>query len=568
MKVFRLMSVDRIIFILMALVVCGIVILPLLYVFDASLHRETDLGLSELRSLEAVYDVYLTWDYLLPLFNALALALVVTVISLSVGVIMAFLVVRTDIGAKKTLDMLIILPLFVSPFTGLISWITLASAKTGLLNSALNSLFGWILDSRLVFINIWSYFGIVWVMFLFFCPFAYLFTVGVLSSMESSLEEAARLSGATNRYTLFKITLPLSIPSILASGLLIFVLAAEMYTIPGMIGYPIGFTTLPWKVYQDSTVFPVRMAHAAAGGTVLLWITLFGVWLQRRVTRVSERFVTVSGKGFHGRLIPLGRAKWLAFVFIGAYIVSADVLTFGGLLLSSFIKYSSSIITVDLLTLKHYLEVFTMQSTVKAFWNTLFLAVLSGVACVLGGFFISYLEVRQPKYATKALALLAILPIAVPGLVYGIGLMWTALKTPLYGTIWVLLIAYVAKFLAYGVLVSRTGILQIHSDLEQSARVVGAGSIRTLSAITVPLIRLTLISTFVFVMLMSIKELSASLLLYTERSQVLSVLTWHYMDAGHYQFAATVGVVQTVFMIGLVLGVRAIFRIKLEETMK
>ena len=142
---------------------------------------------------------------------------------------------------------------------------------------------------------------------------------------------------------------------------------------------------------------------------------------------------------------------------------------------------------------------------------------------------------------------------------------WTWLQTPLYGTVWILLIAYVAKFLPYGVVVSRTGLLQMHPELEESARVHGAGPFRTMAAITMPILKPTLMAILFFVMLMSIKELSASVLLYTQDSQVLSVLTWHYMDAGDYQFAAAIGIVQTLIMIGLVVIVRALFGVRLES---
>ena len=150
---------------------------------------------------------------------------------------------------------------------------------------------------------------------------------------------------------------------------------------------------------------------------------------------------------------------------------------------------------------------------------------------------------------------------------FGIGLLWTYLQTPLYGTLWILLLAYVAKFLPYGILVSHSGVLQIHADLEASARMSGATAMQALARITIPLIKPTLIAVFFFVMLQSIKELSASILLYSDRSQVLSVLTWHYMDAGNYQFAAAVGVLQTVLMLALVIGTRAVFNVGLERAL-
>lgn len=551
----------------MAAVVAAIVLLPLAYTIDAAFYQETRVGLSKIRSLEAVINVYTTVEYLTYLGDALLLAAIVTAFSLVAGVLMAMLVCRTDIPWRRTLETLIIMPLFLSPFTGLIAWIALGSEKTGFVNVAWKALAGTFWDNPPALANIWTFAGVVWVMVLFFAPFAYLFTAGSLRTIDSSLEEAARTSGAAPWQTLLRVTLPISLPAVFAAGLLIFILAAEMYTIPGIIGTTAGFTTLPWKIYLDSTQFPVHRAHAAASGTILLLITIVGVWIQRRMTRVSGRFVTVSGKGFRGNPLKLGAGKWLALAFIGFYVLSADLLPFGALVLSSFMKFSSATLTPEIFTLAQYQDIFRIENMRTALWNTIALGLLSGALCVIIGMAISYSEIRAPGPGTKFLAFLGVLPVAVPGLVFGIGLLWAYLQTPLYGTIWILLLAYVAKFLPYGILVSHSGILQIHPELEQSARMSGASALQALRRITVPLVKPTLIAVFFFVMLMSIKELSASILLYSDRSQVLSVLTWHYMDAGNYQFAAAIGVVQTLLMLALVIGTRAIFNVSLERAL-
>jgi iron(III) transport system permease protein len=298
-----------------------------------------------------------------------------------------------------------------------------------------------------------------------------------------------------------------------------------------------------------------------------LWITIFGIWLQRRITRRAERFVTITGKGFRGTPLPLGRLKWIAIAWIAIYVMSAVVFPFGALLLSSVMKYTAPALTADLFTLQHYVEIINLPSMHQALWNTAWLAVLSGVVCVVIGFLVSFMEVRRPSFATRSLAAMGVLPVAVPGLVYGIGLLWIYLKTPLYGTPWVLLLAYIAKFLPYGVIVSRSAILQVHPELAESARMSGASNLQSIQRIVMPLLKPTLIAILFFVMLMSIKELSASVLLYSQRSQVLSVLTWHYMDAGNYQFAAAVGVIQSLMMMGLVLVTRAIFRVQIEKAL-
>ncbi|MEP9378664.1 iron ABC transporter permease [Aquabacter sp. CN5-332] len=560
-----LWSGERILWLLLAIFVIAVAIVPLVYAVDAAFYRETRIGLSDERSLAAFIHVYTSSEYLGYLAETLILSAVVTAFSLVVGVTMSILVWRTDLPFKGAMDLLIIMPLFLSPFAGLIAWVALGSGKTGFLNVAAASAMRAVGLDPVSLINIWSYGGVVWVMFLFFCPFAYLFTSGSFRAMDSSLEEAARITGASAIQALLRISVPMATPAILASGLLIFILAAEMYTIPGIIGSTTGFTTLPWKIYQDSTTFPVHRAHAAAAGTLLLWVTFLGVWIQRRITQRSERYVSVTGKGFRAKPLKLGGWKAPAFIAIGLYILCADLLPFGSLLLSSVMRYSAPAITWDIFTLEHYQRMFGQQDMRDALWNTIGLAIGSGVICVLVGFVISFMELRRPKFSTSLVAFLGVLPVAVPGLVYGIGLLWIYLQTPLYGSVWILLLAYTAKFLPYGILVSRSSILQLHPDLEQSARVAGAGSLTVLRLIVLPLMKGTLVAILFFVMIQSTKELSASILLYSERSQVLSVLTWHYMDNGNYQYAAAVGLVQTLIMMVMVIITRLVFRVQLER---
>jgi len=549
----------------MAAAVVFIAVVPLVYVVDAQFYRETRVGLAADRSLAAFLDVFAGTEYLGYLGSALLLAGVVTVLSLGIGVFFALVVGRTDVRRKALWDMLITLPLYLSPFTGLMAWIALGSEKTGFLNVAANGVLGLFMAPPGPLVNIWSYGGVVYVMTLFFCPLVYLFTVGSLRSMNTSLEEAARTAGARPLVTILRITLPLCLPAVFASGLLVFILAAEMYTIPGIIGANAGFTTLPWRIFEDSTAAPVHRAHAAAGGTMLLMVTVLGVWLQGRLTRSAQRFVTVGGKGFNGRPLPLGRLRLAVTACILLYALAADILPFGALLVSSVMKFSAGSFGADVLTLKHYATFFTTANMLGALWNTVFLAVLSAVVCVAVGLLISLSELRRPSAATKALAFLAVLPVAVPGLVYGLGLVWTFIRTPLYGSIWILLFAYVAKFLPYGVMVSRTGLMQLHPELEEGARMSGAGRGRVLRFITVPLLKPTLVAVGFFVMLSCIKELSASVLLYSQDSQVLSVLTWHYMDSGDYQFAAAIGVVQTLIMGGVVFVAQSVFRVRLDR---
>jgi iron(III) transport system permease protein len=548
----------------MAVAVAGLILLPLALVIDVALHRETRFGLGADYSWAAFVDVYSSAEYLVSLLQALILAGFVAAAALIVGVGISVLMARTRLPAKRLFEIMIIVPLFLSPFNGLLAWIALASPKTGLLNQMAAAVLARIGVQLPSAVNIWSFGGAIWVMFLFFTPYVYLFTSNSLRAMDSSLEEAARASGATPLRALLRITLPICLPAIFASGLLVFILTAETYTVPGIIGSNAGFTVLSWQIFVDMMQTPVHQAHAAAAGTMLLAATVIGVWIQRRITRNAERFVTMGGKGRRTTLVSLGSWKWLAVGLVGAYVVCSTVLPIGMLILSSLMKFDSPSLARNAFTLQNYRDFATVPNTRGAVGNTLLLALATGVLCVLIGFVISFGEVRLKRALPRLLALLCVLPVAIPGLIYGIGVRWVYLRTPLYGTLTVMLLAFLAKFIPYGVLMSRSGILQIHPELEQCARTCGAGPVRVLARITAPLISTTLVTILFFVMLLSIKELSASVVLYSERSEVLSVLTWAYTDQGSYQFAAAIGVVQTFVMLLLVLGVRMVFNVKLE----
>jgi iron(III) transport system permease protein len=557
---------ERLVWVLLVAFVVGICIIPLIFSLDAAFYEETNFGLSDVRSLAAIFAVYGTPEYYLYLWDSLVLGFIVTLLSVGIGITMAMIIARTNIAFKRTLDLLVILPLFLSPFIGLVSWIALGSQNSGFINVIAGTLMARLGIPVTPIVNIWSYAGIVWVMVLFFAPFCYLFTVGNLRAMDSSLEESARTSGADAMQTLLKITLPMSMPAILSSALLVFLLSIEMYPIPGMIGTTIGYTALPWKIYQDSTGFPTHFAHAAAASTLLLLIAIVGIWLQRRITRKAEHFVTVTGKGFNARPLPLGKWALPAIVLFVVYILAADVLPFGALIASSLMKFSSPVINPSVFTLQHLIDAFTSQEMQEAMWTTIWLAVVSGLVCVLIGGLISYMEVRRANLSARILAYLAVLPVAIPGITYAVGLLWVFLRTPLYGSAWVLLFAYLARFLPYAVAVSRSGILQIHQDLEQSARMCGASGLSTIRLVTLPLLKPTLIAILFFVMLMSMKELSASVLLASQQTPILSVLTWQYTDSGDYQYASAIGVVQSVMMIALIFITRAVFKVKLEKT--
>lgn len=550
----------------LAAILLLIVIVPLVFVLELALREDLRWEVSDYFSLRTLINVYAGSEYLKALWGALILGAIVTSMCIVVGLGLALAVARTDIPGKGIFNLLILMPMFLSPFNGLVAWLALGSSRTGFLNIWASNFFGIFgIESGPIF-NTLTYTGAVWVMFLFFTPYIYLFTYGSLRTMDASLEEASRACGAGTIKTLRSITLPMCLPAVLAGSLLVFILSAETYTIPGVIGPTAGFNVLAWMIYEDATAPPMRQAHAAAAATMLLIATTMGILLQRHATRRSDRYVTIVGKGRRTAVIKLGGWKWLVLGFITAYIFLSTALPMGTLILSSFMKYSTTTITTELFTLEHYQRFFAHASTRLALTNTIVLAVLTAIVCTMIGAIISYGDIRTRQYMPKILALLCLLPIAVPGVVYGIGLQWFYLMTPIYGTTVVLFLAFIAKFLPYGLMISRSSVLQVHPELEQCARVCGAGPVRAFKTVTAPLISTGLMSAMVLIMILSVKEISASLILYTSGSTVLSVLTWNQVEAGEYQSAAAIGVIQTALIAVMFFTVRWFFNVRLEQT--
>lgn len=541
-----------------------IALVPILFAVDSALRVQTPAGLGSEYTLANVESVLFSAQYTRALMRAVTLALVVTFLSTVVGVITAYLISRTDLPGKAVWDILILTPMFLSPFVGLVAWITLGSRETGMINVFLRAVFPFLGD-RFALVDIWTWWGIVWVMFLTFCPFVYLFVQGPLRRMDSSLEEAARMCGASYLSTITRITIPLMRPALVATILLIFVMAVEMYTIPGMIGPSFGYITLPWKIVADATLYPIQRGNAAAAGIILLLITLVGMWLQRRLTRKAERFVTVGGKGFRSAPVKLGRLKWPALILCGAYVALAVVLPFVSLTVSSFMRFSSSTLSADIFTAIHYREIFARSDTFAGVMNSIYLSLAAGALCLSIGFLISYGDIKGGNRTARVLAVLGVLPIAVPGFVYSLGIMEMYVRTVLYGTAFVMLLAHVAKLLPYAILVPRAGLLQTSNDLEESARTTGASWFRAFRLVTIPLLKPVLVAVFFFSALNSMKELSASVLLYSPRFPLLSVQTFHATQSGDYQLGAAMSVVQTIIMLAIVVITRIVFRVRLEK---
>ncbi|MRH28509.1 ABC transporter permease subunit [Microbacterium sp. SYP-A9085] len=510
-------------------------------------------------SLRALVEVYLGWPYISTLLGTVGLALAVALLSTAIGSLFAWIMSRTDVRLRKFFELTVIAPLFLSPFIGAIAWMTLGAPKSGMLNVNLRHLFG----ADFTLIDVMNVPGMIFVMTMYYVPYGYLLVGAALRNMDPSLEDASYINGNGHLRTAFRVTLPLVRPAMAAAFFFIAVLSTGVFSVPGVLGGRDGFVPLAVRIYRATEVFPSDYAVAASIGTMLFLVTIIGVFFYRRAVANAARFVTVSGRGFRPRIIKLGRWRWVVTAVLVINFIVAIVLPYIALTIVSLTPYAQTDFTKLDLSLDNFTAVLTAPKVVEASWNTLLLGVGSPTACVVLGVLVAFITVRSGSPIRGVIDYLATIPLAIPGLVLATGMIWLYIRTPIYGTLWILLVAHVAAYLTHASRLAANGLIQIDKSLEEASIVNGASLPRTLWRITTPLIRPSLLSAWILIFIFSVREINEAIMLYSARSNVLSVVTWDYMQNGQIRQAAVVGILQTV---GLILGVlvaRYAFRVKL-----
>lgn len=554
---------DLLLFLPLMVVTVGLALVPVLYVFAGSV-REGLFEDSAHFSLRALKAVYLTSDYLIPLWNSLRLGAAVTVFAVLLGGILAWIIGRTDVPYRRSLHIMSVIPLFVSPLMGAMAWVNLAAPRSGYLNALLNLVIGG--DKHVPYLNIFSFWGIVWCMTFFLTPIAYLLMISAFQRMDPTLEEAAGACGAGSGQTLRYITVPILRPAVLAASLYVFVLSIEMFAIPGYLGSSINFFTLPLVIFVKTTVYPADHSAAAATASMLLIVTLLGLYLYRRATGASKRFVTVGARGFSPRITKLGRWRPAALGFCLTYCFMAVVLPIVALLMSSSLSFNAPTIQWSHFTLDNYKAVLSSSMVLRAIFNTLVLAVMTAIGAIALAMAVAYMHQRTRIVGRGLIDYVSSIPIAVPGIVFATGLLWVYVGTPVYATLAILLIAYVTRQIPYANRSIGSGLMQIDTDLEDSARVCGANTFQAVWLITLPLLRPVLVATALYIFLAAIRELNSSILLYSPKSIVLSVVTWNYMYEGDFNQGSVVALLQTVVVFVALLAFRPLLRIDLGKS--
>ncbi len=538
-----------------------LVVLPTAFMFIGALMSAGMADPAAHFTLAKLQTVYTTLPYLRALGYTLAMAGGVAALACFVGIALAWLVARTDVPRKRLLEMCMIAPLFLSPFVGGLAWLILGSPKAGLLNVLARDLFA----TKGAAINVVSTTGIVCVMALYFVPYAYLTISSSLRNMDPALEEASYLNGAGVFATALRVTLPVLRPSLISAFFFIFVLAAGTFSIPAVLGGASRVPFLAVIVFETTAAYPIDYGKSAAVGTVLFWISVMGVAFYRYASRAANRFVTVTARGFSMRLVKLRGWRWPAVGAIGVYVLLAIVLPYLALIYTALTRYMTSSFSKASYSLDNVRWAADSPEVIESIWNTLLVGVVSPTLCLALAVVLAYAIRRMKIRFGRTLDYLTMFPIAIPGIVLGTGIFWTYVTTPVYGTIWILVLAFVASYLPFAYRIGDTALMQIEKSLEEASALCGASHRGTLWRITVPLIRPALLSGWVMVFIFSVREISAAILLASPSNEVLSTISWNYLDYGDQQKAAVLGLVQTLILISGVLAGQFVFRVRLTQ---
>ena len=473
-------------------------------------------------------------------------------LSFLLGTILAWLVERTNTPLRVIFVPIAVVPLILPGVLESIAWIFLLSPKFGYLNVALMSLFG--LESAPF--NIFSLPGMIWAHSVGQVPLAFLMMVAAFKSMDPSLEESAMMSGANTPQTLRRITLRLLMPTSASVLLILFVRTLESFETPALIGIPARIYVYTSEIYLAFNEYPPDYGRGAALAVGLLILSALGVWLYTRSTREGKRFQTVTGKAFRPRQFDLGPWRWVGFGFLMVYFLVVVLLPFLVMLWASFLPFfaTPSLDSLQKMTFENYQYLLGFRPFWDAMKNSIVLALMSATVAMMLTSLIAWIVYKSRLPGSWMLDFLAFVPITVPGIVFGMALilLYVAFPIPIYGTIWVLLIAYVTRYIPYGMRSASGAILQIHGELEEAAAASGASWWETFKRVTLPLLRPGLVAGWIYIFIVSFREFSTSVLLATGDSRVLSILLFTMFEQGQVTVVAAIGILMILTLLAIV----------------
>lgn len=532
--------------VLLIALLCFLTLYPMAMLFYGSLHS-TPPGIAGTFNLEG-YAGLVTSENFTVILNTAGISLVKTVLSLALAVLLAWIVARTDTPGRGVLEVLITLPFFIPPILTATAWAMLGNAQVG----TINLVWRWLSGSDGTIVDVYSYGGVIWHMMQYSTPFIFLFVVDAFRAMDPSLEESSRMSGATRWQTFWRITFTLMLPVTTSAFLLSFIRGMESFESAVFFGTPVGINVITTQIYNLITqrAQPDYQSATALGFAALALMFLLLI-LQSRVLG-GRSFTTVTGKAYSPNVTELGWMRWVTFAVCVAFFALTVALPIGQLLLSSFFQFFG-FYQLDMLTLAHYRNVWENSAFWRALGNTMLLGVAGATLTMVLGGIVAYITTRTRWRGRRLIDVLAWLPWMMPGMVLGIGFLWGFAilphAIPIYGTLWALLLAYVALGTPIAVRVTAGAYQQIANDLEECSRVHGAGWWQTLGRILVALAWPAFAVGWVLIFFGIMRELSASILLYAPGTEVLSVVMLKMWVSGKPEEVSVIGLLMLVMVL-------------------
>jgi iron(III) transport system permease protein len=507
-------------------------------------------------SFAAYRFVFADPDFWLAFGTTLSLACGMTAIAVPLGAILAFLIVRTDVPGRNWLEVVILVPIFVSAVVLAFGYVV-ALGPVGIVSLAVKDLIG------LVPWNLYSFSALVVIAGLGHVPHVYLYAAAALRGLGSDVEEAARTVGASPWKVALDVSLPMVLPAILFAGVLVFFLGFELFGLPLVLGDPQGLLVLSTYLYKLTNKLGVPSYQLMAVVVVaIIAITAPLVFMQRRLLRDAQRYVSVRGKGLRAAPLKLGSWRWLAFCAIALWFAVTVLVPLAGITLRSFVEtWGEGVVLSEVLTLEHYRELLEYPNVVRSMINTLGIGVIGGAAAVAFYTAIALAIHRWPSGWTRAVDYLVMLPRAMPGLVAGLALLWVFLffkpLTPLKETLISVWLAYTVVWLAYGMRLISGTLLQVGPELEEAGRSMGASETRVKFDVTLPLIRYGMLASWLLVFLIFVREYSTGIYLLGPGTEVIGSLLVSLWGTGAIDLVSALSVVNVAMIaLGLLIAIR------------
>jgi iron(III) transport system permease protein len=500
------------------------------------------------RHFETVITGSAYWEALL---NTIAICGGAALGATAVGTMLAWIFVRTDTFGRSVLEEISQIPIFIPPFVGAVAWVLLFAPRVGAGNRILSAL-----DIPLQF-DIYTRTGMLMVMGIYLAPYVMMIVAAAMRGIDPSLEEAAQVCGLSRIATAVRITVPLLSPAVLSAAVIVFTIAVGLFGTPIVIGWSRQILLLTSRIWISTQAVPPDYGVTAVLSFYLILLSVIATALQRYVI-ANRSFVTISGKGYRPRLVELGPWMLVTLAVAVLYIVLAILAPLAVLAAAAMSTYIWS---------GHYnlQNVWTALDT-EDVWltmqNSLYISILSATAATAIGIVIAWIVHRTQFFGRQLLEYLTLLPIAVPGIAFGVGVMltWIGSHLPVYGTAAIILFAFIGRFTAYAVRAVSSGLVQLHPELEESARVFGYGPLRTFARITFPLIMPSIFAGWLLLFSFFMTELSMVILLYSASNRMFSILSFEIWNVGDFSKLSALSLMQTCIGLALAIVLKVGFR--------